>query len=228
MASPLELLIMKVGLPAAEKLLAEITARNATRGIYKLPHEMGLEKLPLQAHRRAAADLDSGAPLSQLQDDLEFKRSLGFNVEQPYYHITGRDFGKFIPGGPTQTNKQTGEEYLPSGPGMWFSDDYRNLPAAHNVGSEGANVRPVFLDEGNPFFYDRRDPRDMAEAKDRLGETYGSQFPYIVNEGQLTKLSAQGFDSIKHAVDNAPSGQPEDMYNEMVVFDPEQISGIWE
>lgn len=147
------------------------------------------------------------------------------------YHISNKNFTRFIPGGSYD------EKEHESGPATWLSPYADKQPAAHHVGGyqgrfrDGTNVTPLHVSMKNPLVLDHRDAMDRA--KQIMGDTYTEQFPMLIPASAVRKLREAGHDGIVYAGSNAvlrdePAyathalGEHPDREEEIISFDPQR------
>lgn len=117
------------------------------------------------------------------------------------YHISNKNFTRFIPGG--SYNEREHE----SGPATWLSPYPDRQPAGHHVGGyegnfkPGTHVMPLHVSMKNPLVLDHR--AAMDRAKEILGDTHRGQFPLMLEQAQINRLQEAGHDGIIYAGSNA-------------------------
>jgi hypothetical protein len=150
---------------------------------------------------KAVSEVSKGDRESNLAEFLK-----GSKVSGPMYHITPKDFDKFIPGG---NNPEL------SGPGIWMTPNKEFQPAAHNVYDRsgeflsGTNVMPLYASIKNPLI------TKMSSWKEDF-KPFGGGDPWSFTKDQAKKIQEAGYDEIL-LYDNKGT------LEEAIAFKPNQI-----
>jgi len=129
-------------------------------------------------------------------------KELGFD-DQEFYHLTDKDFDRFIPGGPSGVDDQGA---------VFVRPDPSRQQSSHNVvfTSEGAREIPVRIRRQETLYIDEFNRKEMI---DRF--KLNSEFPWIVKTEEARRLRDIGFDNVELELD----GKVE----EIAILDPKNI-----
>jgi len=194
------------GLPALAKQAKDMTSGPrslALRQREELLNEVSKPLWPssVQADLLRSTDQAPELPMDEASRMARAKE-LGFD-DQEFYHLTDKDFDRFIPGGPSGVDDQGA---------VFVRPDPSRQQSSHNVvfTSEGAREIPVRIRRQETLYIDQYNRKEMI---DRF--KLNSEFPWIVKTEEARRLRDIGFDNVELELD----GKVE----EIAILDPKNI-----